>query len=244
MVFTYFQVFARWVPRLLKDMEKQRRVTDSTMFSIRYAREGTDFLNRIITTDETWLWYFDPETKAQSSQWVEMGTPPPEKARVNKCGGKTMYVMFADRRGMILSHAVPKDQSVNAEYYSKVLRRHLVQALRKKRPNIPIEDFILHQDNASPHTAESTTLEIDLIGFNTIRHPPYSPDLAPFDFAIFPEIKKHLKGRRFSSVKDIRVATNKIISNYDSQWYEEIFQKWIDRHEKCIFYKGEYFEKK
>jgi hypothetical protein len=37
-----------------------------------------------------------------------------------------------------------------------------------------------------------------------IRHPPYSPDLAPCDFALFPKFKMKLKGRRFETVSDIQ----------------------------------------
>ncbi|MES9881797.1 MAG: hypothetical protein ABW185_13045 [Sedimenticola sp.] len=90
----------------------------------------------IITTDETWLWHFDPERKAQSEVWKTPNSPPPKKARVSKSGGKHMFVFFMDRKGMILCHAVPEGQNVNAAYYSKVLRRDLVQAIRKKRQNL------------------------------------------------------------------------------------------------------------
>jgi hypothetical protein len=114
------QVHARWVPRLLKQEEKERRVRDSRAFIRRAEREGDLFLERIITTDETWLWLHDPETKAQSAVWKRSGSPPPKKARVSKSGGKTMFIMFADIRGMILMHAVPKGATVNAEYFSKV----------------------------------------------------------------------------------------------------------------------------
>ena len=48
------RVCARWVPRLLTSVERERRVEDSRKFLRRYNREGEDFLNRIITTDETW----------------------------------------------------------------------------------------------------------------------------------------------------------------------------------------------
>lgn len=146
------KVHARWVPRLLKDSEKERRVKDSKTFIKRYEKDGNDFLNRIITTDETWLWFYDPETKSQ--------------------------------------------------------------------------------------------LEIDVLGFGRIDHPPYSPDLAPFDFAIFPEIKSQLKGRRFSSLSELRSATANIISQYNQDWYRDIFDKWVRRHRKCVAYDGEYFEKK
>jgi len=108
------------VPRLLKDHEKERRVHDSRAFLRRFEREGDEFLSRIITTDETWLWFYDPETKQQSAVWKRTGSPPPKKARVSKCGGKYMFIMFADSRGMILQHAVPSNKTVNADYYSKV----------------------------------------------------------------------------------------------------------------------------
>jgi transposase len=38
----------------------------------------------------------------------------------------------------------------------------------------------------------------------TVPHPPYSPDLAPCDFALFPKLKMKLKGRRFETVSDIQ----------------------------------------
>ena len=46
--------------------------------------------------------------KGQSAVWNRSGSPPPEKARVTKSGGKHMFIMFCNRRGMILQHAVPK----------------------------------------------------------------------------------------------------------------------------------------
>jgi hypothetical protein len=72
-------------------------------------REGDDFLGRIITTDKTWLWFYDPETKSQSAVWKRSTSPPPEKACVSKKGGKYMFIMFADIHGMILQNAVPKN---------------------------------------------------------------------------------------------------------------------------------------
>ena len=95
-----------------------------------------------------------------------------------------------------------------------------MSALKKKRPGLPMDYFLLHQDNASPHTAESTRLEINLIGFGTVSHPPYSPDLAPMDFSVFPTIKKQLKGRKFKSLSGLRVAVKTIVSQFDEQWYD------------------------
>jgi hypothetical protein len=47
--------------------------------------------NKIITTDETWFHYYDPETKQQSSQWKNIDSPRPKKAKVTKSLEKNMY---------------------------------------------------------------------------------------------------------------------------------------------------------
>lgn len=118
------KVSARWVPKLLSDEERETRVRCSSAFLERYEAEGDAFLDRIVTTDETWLHYFDPETKAQSSIWKTPATPPPKKARVQRSCGKEMFIFFMDRHGMILQHRVQDRRTVNAEYYSKVHSCH------------------------------------------------------------------------------------------------------------------------
>lgn len=114
------RVCARWVPRLLKEHEMERRVEDSRRFLARFDSEGDRFLEKIVTTDETWLFYYDPETKQQSSQWKTCESPPPKKARSSKSMGKCMFIAFFDMHGPILLHAVPNGRSVTGSYYSKV----------------------------------------------------------------------------------------------------------------------------
>ena len=105
---------------ITKKCRKGTTCSSSLSFLRQYERHGDAFLDSIITTDETWLWFYDPETKQQSSVWKRNSSPPPQEARVSRSGEKYMFIMFMDRWGMLLSHSVPKDQTVNADYYSKV----------------------------------------------------------------------------------------------------------------------------
>lgn len=105
------RVCARWVPRILKYEEKQKRISCSLEFLRRHGSGLQNFLDRIIIIDETWLHYYDPEGKRDSSVWKTSGTPPPKKAKVSKSAGKHMFIMFMDRQGMILTHAVPTGRS-------------------------------------------------------------------------------------------------------------------------------------
>jgi hypothetical protein len=98
------------------------RTEASRQFLRKFIQSGIGFLDRIITTDETWFHYYDPETKQQSSQWENIDSPRPKKSKVSKSLGKYMFILFMDRKGMILTHAVPRGQTINADYYCKVCK--------------------------------------------------------------------------------------------------------------------------
>ena len=87
----------------------------------KFSQSGIGFLDRTITTDETWFHYYDPE-KQQSSQWKNIDSPRPKKTKVTKSLEKNIFILFMDRKGMILTHAVPRGQTVNADYYCKVCK--------------------------------------------------------------------------------------------------------------------------
>ena len=75
-----------------------------------------------------------------------------------------------------------------------VLRRGLARSLL--RPGIDMDTVILHQDDAPPQRVEVTQLVLGVMGFHQLVHSPYSPDQAPMDIEVFPQLKKHLRGTR------------------------------------------------
>ena len=85
------RICARWVPRMLSEENMTNRTEASRQFLRKFSQSGIDFLDRIITTDETWFHYYDPETKQQSSQWKNIDSPRAKKAKVTKSLGKNMY---------------------------------------------------------------------------------------------------------------------------------------------------------
>jgi hypothetical protein len=72
-------------------------------------------------------------------------------------------------------------------------------------------------------------------------HPPYSPDLAPWDFWLFPKLKNSLKGQRFADLPDIQsnVTLPQDIPEND---FQDCFQQWHHRLTKCTASQGEYFK--
>ena len=90
------KVCARWVPRLLSADEKTSRVAASNDFIRRYERQGARFLQRIITTDETYISVYEPETKASSMVWKHPSSPPPAKAKTCRSTTRQMFKFFMD----------------------------------------------------------------------------------------------------------------------------------------------------
>ena len=103
--------------------------------------------------------------------------------------------------------------------------------------------IILHQDNALAHRAESTQIEISLLGFEILEHPPYSPDLALMDFRAFPELKSQLHGKRFDSADYLVKHTQAIVLSFTDSLYVETYNKWISRHRNCVKIAGDFAEK-
>ncbi|GFU51611.1 histone-lysine N-methyltransferase SETMAR [Trichonephila clavipes] len=59
---------ARWVPRLLTEEHKLKRMACALDFLDRYHKEGDQFLEMIVTGDETWVSHITPESKRQSME--------------------------------------------------------------------------------------------------------------------------------------------------------------------------------
>jgi hypothetical protein len=107
---------------------------------------------------------------------------------------------FFDVKGIVHCEFVPPNTTVNFDFYYDVLRR-LRENMRQKRPEIwRNHNLLLHHDNAPAHTSLKTTDFVTNKNMVLVPHPPYSPELTPWDFALFPKLKMQLQERRFESV--------------------------------------------
>ena len=75
------------------------------------------------------------------------------------------------------------------------------------------------------------------MGINTVPHPPYSPDIAPSDFWLFPK----LRGCRYEKIK-MKEAVRKVIDMLIQEDFHGAFQKLLKQYNKCIAVGGDYFE--
>ena len=76
------------------------------------------------------------------------------------------------------------------------------------------------------------------MGIKTVPQPPYSPDLTPCDFWLFPK----LRGCRYETIEEMKEAVTKVIDTLIQEDFDEAFQKLLERYNKCIAAGGDYFE--
>jgi len=117
---------------------------------------------------------------------------------------------------------VPFGQTVNQQFYLQALKR-LRDSVQKKRPEMWSSFWQKHN-------------------VNIILHPPYSPNLAPCDFFLFPRMKCQMKGKHFADVSEVKKKTLEVLNNISTEEFQKCFQQWEKHWFTCIESKGEYFE--
>jgi len=112
----------------------------------------------------------------------------------------------------------------------------------KRRGKVTSVDMFLH-DNTPAHRVLATQKKLAYLGFQCLDHPPYSPDLAPSDYNLFPGLKKRLKGRHFSFDTELIAAAETWLDGQPSEFFFlSGLQKLEQRTKKCIELLGEYVE--
>lgn len=238
---------AKFIPHVLTQEQKELRGECASEAFERSVEDPT-FLERLITGDETWCFGYDPETKQMSSAWTGEGEPPLKKARKSPSRVKVMLICFFDCQGIVHYEFLPSGATVNKSVYLGVLRRlrekvRLNRVRVGKTQNWGGNGWILHHDNAPAHSANVVKQWLAKMGTEVLRQASNSPDLAPADFWLFTLLKRHLKGKRFDSVEEIKRNVEQVLKSIPvSAFRKAIVESWPTRWAKCVAADGEYFE--
>ncbi|UYV79906.1 hypothetical protein LAZ67_18001018 [Cordylochernes scorpioides] len=143
-------------------------------------------------------------------------------------------VITGDEAGVVHHEFLPHGRTVNKEYYLQVMR-NLREVIRQKRLDLwKNKKWLLHHDNAPAHTS---LLVRDLLAKNNtlmMPQPPYSPDLAPCDFFLFPKLKRPMKGRRYATLDEIKTASKEELKKIFKNDFLKCFEDWKNRWHKLF----------
>jgi hypothetical protein len=120
----------------------------------------------------------------------------PRSHRTDKNVEKVLTMVHSDRR-----------LAMKQAYYVEILKR-LHEAVRRKRPELWPNDWILHHDNVPVNKVLPVKNFLAKKWITEMEYPPSSPHLAPNGLWLFPQIKSALKGRRFQDSEDIQKCDN------------------------------------
>ncbi|UYV63396.1 hypothetical protein LAZ67_2003952 [Cordylochernes scorpioides] len=90
-----------------------------------------------------------------------------------------------------------------------------------------------HPINKFPFFSANETL-LENFKWEIFTHPPYSPDLAPSDFHLFPALKLQLGGKKhFANDDEVQAEANHWLRRQDTAWYNSGIKKLLQRYQKC-----------
>jgi histone-lysine N-methyltransferase SETMAR len=145
-----------------------------------------------------------------------------EKARLSRSQVKTMLVCFFDHKGMVHYEFTAQGQTVNQRCYLEVLTR-LRESVRRKKSELWPGKWILH-DTGPAHDVLRVCKFLAKNSIIKMDHPPYSPDLAPRDFWLFPKLKNALKGQRFADLSDVQRNVKTLLRGIPENDFQDCFR--------------------
>ncbi|GFR98298.1 histone-lysine n-methyltransferase setmar-like protein [Elysia marginata] len=98
----YRKVSARWVPQMLTDEVKMQIKTTCAELLKHYEKEGKEFIERIVTRDESSVHHYDSESKRQSMEYRHKSSPSPRNFKVVASARKLMLTVFRDSEGIVI----------------------------------------------------------------------------------------------------------------------------------------------
>lgn len=230
---------ARWIPHELSQQCKQQRV-EICQENLAKLESGQWRMYDIITGDETWIYHRAIQSKQSNMTWCDEDTAPTTVVRRSQYEHKNMFVIFFRSTGPEFIHMVETGNTISGDYYKNNCLKFLFNNIKRKRPSSGLRGLKLHHDNARPHQTNDVKAYLQEQGMMLMRHPPYSPDLAPSDFWLFGHLKRQLTS--YPDSKSLQQAVTKELRAIPKDEFRKTFQKWIERMKLCITNQGEYFE--
>ncbi len=233
---------AKFVPHQLTDRDKRLRLDFCKKLVAEHERDPR-CLDWLVTTDESWFYQYDPRFRYQNKEWLQKDEDRGQVVMCEMNVKKVMFVPFFDRRGLVHWEYFV-NQNINKHVFHGIIQR-AHQSVRRRR-GLEVwrnrEEYLLHMDNAPAHRSILVQGLLQQTHWNTMKHPPYSPDLSPADFFLFPYLKRRLQGVHYESIAALVISIEDELGQITSQQWTDCFDDWIRRSKRCIEFQGQYFE--
>lgn len=124
------------------------------------------------------------------------------------------------------------ETTINSDSYYETLKK-LKRAIQLRRGRLTLGVTLLH-DNARPHVSRQTQELLEKFKWTVMPHPPFSLDLAPSDYHLFPKLKEYFGGQRFVSDDKVKEEVIRFLKGLAAEFYGMSIQKLEYRLQKCV----------
>ena len=101
----------------------------------------------------------------------------------------------------------------------------------------------LHANQSQSYLNHLVRELLDHFGWEVFDHPPYSPDLVPSDYHLFPNMKTWFATQRFDDDAELQAGVNVRLKSQAAKFYDDGINKLVHRYDKCLNLNGDYVEK-
>ncbi|KOC59630.1 Histone-lysine N-methyltransferase SETMAR, partial [Habropoda laboriosa] len=182
------------------------------------------FLDRIVTFDEKWILY--------NRGWTLTNYLPKHKAYPKKIMLSVCW-FFLDILTLF---------DINGENSSQLMIIMHKKLFVEQPSLVNRKGPILLRDNARPHVSQFTIREIHELGYETLKHPTYSPDLSPTDYHFFKNLDNFLREKIFRNKEDAINTFVEFIKSRIPDFYCNGIRTLVKRWKKCVESNGNYFD--
>ena len=142
------KISARWVPRLLTDEQKRQRVKVAKKLLQMFPKYDKKQFGNVVTSDETWVHYFEPVRKVSNKIWATKHSKRPIIAKRSLSTKKVLCAIFFSGEGVAIRVPVKKGKSITGKYYKDVVLKKLKKYYQKRSPATGFKHVGLLHDNA------------------------------------------------------------------------------------------------
>lgn len=214
------KIGTRWVPRQLTNDAKCTRLKISKECIERRVK-AVDFFDNFITCAESWIHYGGNASPS-----------PTNTKRSKRSNKKIRSTIFWDSYGILyIEYREEEDGNISEKDWASVLNSLDAEIKKKRSYNM----IFFHHDNAMMNVSKKYKYEL-------ISNAPNSPDLAPCDYFLFPNLKKWLTGKKCYSSDELREAVTGYFNGLEREYFSEGIQTIENRWNKCIELNGDYVE--
>ncbi|KAI6654460.1 Transposase [Oopsacas minuta] len=199
--------------------------------------ENQRHLTKIITGDETWVYYSTPYSKYKKRSWVRGDEQPTKIPRPDFREPKIMYTIFFSSHGIVLQLPCESGKAVTATFFTEQVLPNLIKNIEKYRPKTATRGMKILIDNDSSHTAKHTKIYW-MWKVRITSHPPYSPDPAPCDFGYSLILKSTFKAKILIHYKHSELACTSTSNPSPKKSTEMCFTSGGKVETLCICWRG------